>query len=132
MSHEPSNPFAPPKSENVPPAAVAPTDLAARPSGESSRMNHAVVSRTVAVLVLAFPIGWSMAEMNHSDMMRYRSLGHRELLAVLEDNASMGLVGCMATAIGMVGIIFLAVFGLSLVIDRALGVLTRRAPRSST
>lgn len=85
----------------------------------------------MAVLVLAFPMGWSMAEMNHSDMSRYRSLGHRELLAVLEDNASMGLVGCVATSIGMVGIIFLAVFGLSFGIDRLLSARTRRAPRSS-
>ena len=130
MSHEPSNPFAPPKSENAQLAATAPTDLAA--PGEFSRMNHPLISRTVAVLVLAFPIGWSMAEMNQSDLIRYRSLGHRELLAVLEDNASMGLVGCVVTSIGMVGIPFLAVFGLSLAIDRALSALTRRALRSTT
>jgi hypothetical protein len=94
-------------------------------------MNHPLISRTVAVLVLALPMGWSMAEMNQSDLIRYRSLGHRELLAVLEDNASMGLVGCVVTSIGMVGIPFLAVLGLSLAIDRALSALTRRALRST-
>ena len=95
-------------------------------------MNHPLISRTVAVVVLAFPMGWSIAEMHRSDLTRYRSLGHRELLAVLEDNASMGLVGCVATSIGVLGITFLAVFGLSLAVDRVLSALTRRAPSSSS
>ena len=99
--------------------------------GDVNRMNHPLISRTAAVLLLAFPMGWSMAETNRSDVTRYRSLGHSELLAVLEDNASMGLVGCVVTSIGMLGITFLAVFGLSLAIDRALSALTRRAPSSS-
>ncbi|HEX6272392.1 MAG TPA: hypothetical protein VFZ53_05110 [Polyangiaceae bacterium] len=77
------------------------------------------------MFVLAVPMGWSMAEMNRSDVIRYRSLGHRELLAVLEDNASMGLVGCVVTSIGLVGITFFAVFGLSLAFDRVLSALTR-------
>lgn len=132
MSHEPTNPFAPPKSEIAQLVAAPPPELTAQLRGAASRMDYPMISRTMAVLVVAFPMGWSMAEMNQSELLRYRSLGHHELLAVLEDNVSMGLAGCVATSIGMVGIIFWAVFGLSIGIDRALGILTRRAPRSST
>jgi hypothetical protein len=128
MSDEPTNPFTPPKSENARLAAAAPPDVAGRPRGGSDRMNHPMISRTMALLVVAFPMGWSMAETGHSDLIRYRSLGHSELLAVLEEGASMGLVGCVATSIGFAGIIFFAVHGLSLGIDRALSALTRRSP----
>jgi hypothetical protein len=90
-------------------------------------VRNPILSRTIAVIVLALPVGWSMADMNETDIARYRSLGHRELMAVLEANHSMGFAGSFAVALAMVGLPFLLVTGLSLGVDRLLGAMARRA-----
>jgi hypothetical protein len=90
-------------------------------------VSNPILSRTIAVIVLALPVGWSMADMNETDIVRYRSLGHRELMAVLEANHSMGFAGSFAVALAMVGLPFLLVTGLSLGVDRLLGAMARRA-----